>query len=332
MVARLRGVRSRFVPWDDFATLAAAPRFDDILTLLHGRLYEDEAATLAGAGKGVTRFDLVAMVDRVIDRQRKKFARMIPRRREARGCHTAALMGWELEEVKAALRLRSVRGPLEKRPPFVSYILSLTASRDIDHGDSVASFLAGLVRHNHPAAAGVDADIWRERPAVAEREMERHCVQRYLAINDSLPAMVSLATLFLDRINLHRALLFAFADEKTERLLDWHLAGPGRVTADAFRAIADGGSEGAKESVAALFGVHLPEGIDTPSAIVGRVRGGALKRLRLQNMIDPVTPGELILFAEELDVQSANLKLALMAGGAEEKETILARMIDGRLS
>ena len=224
------------------------------------------------------------------------------------------LMRWEVEEVKSAMRYLSFDGfALDRRFSFASLVVNPDAMPAWGSYRSAQEFASVLRKAGHPLAPALDARAFANDPAEGELAISRHFYSGYLpAKAGKFPEAVEYYRDRLDVANVCAAVLLRDAPVNRRESIARLIAGPGVVTAEDITEIAEGPQDAALSVVKKRMGVALKRGAETSATILSiGLRRAFFRRYWMKSLLDPMGLWSLIFFMENLDANSANLKLAI---------------------
>jgi hypothetical protein len=224
------------------------------------------------------------------------------------------LMRWEVEEVKSALRYLSFDGfALDRRFSFASLVVNPAAMPAWGSYRSAGEFVSILRKAGHPLASALDARAFALDHAEGELAISRHFYLEYLPVKASkFPEAVEYHRDRLDIANVLAAVLLRDAPANREESISRLVTGPGAVTAQDITAIAEGSQDVAISVVARRMGVTLKRGSETSATILAMgLRRAFFRRYWMKSLLEPMGLWSLVFFMENLDANSANLKLAI---------------------
>lgn len=305
-VTRLRGLHSRFVPDADIESVAAGRDIPSIMLLLEESVFAGEVNRLKGRGRAIT----FAAAARAVEEGRlaviEKAAALL-RQRNPDAC-APVFARMEMEQIKDALRcIRSGEPVYDKRIRFLALMDGAQWIARLEGIRTVAQFKEELVRAKHPFAAAVDDAL---SPEMAEMKLERFYFNVWLKRNRAYAARCG--TYYADWndiVNLHiGALIRGRAQNGDSR--QYFVEGPGRIRYAEFARMVQMGDAEFRDRAARLLGLPLDrrEGV---AGFAQSLRRAFLRKWKLGAITRPTGLYEILVFFEELDVMTMNLKLAI---------------------
>lgn len=320
VITRLRALRSRFLPDSDMESIASAREIPSVVLLLEDSVFGEEMQKLKLDGQG--------------DMSRAALARAVEEGRQRITGKAAALVrGWipqyfdllfsrrELEQLKEAMRcIRSKEPPSEKGLRFLELSEAGGWTKIWHECRSVGEFKKALVRMRHPMAEGIDETL---EGVEAEVALERYYFGEYLQKRERLLADAQDYFSDLNDItNLHSSSLLrggrhGLAAKK------YFAQGPGRLSEKAFLMLTVVSEIELLGHAGKMLGRQLRY-IPGQTGFAQSIRQAYLRRWRIGAILEPVGPLGILVFLEELDAMSVNLKLALHLGQAPRLEPEMA--------
>lgn len=312
-VTRLLALRSRLPSAPELIRMLETAEMASVAEALRGSAYAGEMDRLAARGEAA--FDPPRMI-RVISegslRLRSRFGDLVRTADETLA--EALLMRWEVEEVKSAMRYLSSDGfALDRRFSFTSLILPPGAAPPWGAYRSAPEFVSLLRKVGHPLAPALDARAFAQDPVAAEFAITRHFFLEYLPVRaERFPEIVEYHHGRLDTANLLTAVLLRDAPANRDEYMARLITGPGAVTADDIAAIATGSSGEVLSVVKKRLGFKLKRGAETSGSILAMgLRRAFFRRHWMRSVLEPMGLWSLVFFMENLDANSANIKLAI---------------------
>ncbi len=307
VVTRLRGLHSRFIPDAEIESVAAGRDISSIMLLLEESVFAGAVSHLKSRGRGAT----VAAVLRAVEEGRLAVienAAALLREWTPNAC--GLVFGrMELEQVKDALRcIRTGEAVYDKRVRFIHLIDGSGWIARLGEFRTGAQFKEALAAANHPFAEAIDGKL---SPAAAETELERFYFTTWLEHHRALAAQCG--TYFADWndiVNLHTGALIRERTQSGGDLRQHFVRGPGRLRYAEFARMTAMGDAEYRDSAARLLRLPLRhrEGL---AGFSQGLRRAYLRTWKLGAITRPTGPYETLVFFEELDVMTMNLKLAI---------------------
>jgi vacuolar-type H+-ATPase subunit C/Vma6 len=224
------------------------------------------------------------------------------------------LMRWEVEEVKSTLRYLTFDGfALDRRFSFTSLVLNPATMPAWGSYRSALEFVLVLRKAGHPLTPALDARAFALDPVEAEFAISRHFYFEYLPVKASkFPEAIEYYRDRLDIVNVCAAVLLRDAPANRRESMTRLITGPGAITSDDIALIAEGSQDAALSVVKKRLGVTLKRGAETSATILSMgLRRAFFRRYWMKSLLEPMGLWSFIFFMENLDANSANLKLAI---------------------
>lgn len=312
-VTRLLALRSRLPSAPELIRMLETAEMTPVAEVLRWSAYGGEMDRLAARGE--TKFDPPRMI-RVINegsvRLRSKFGDLV--RTVDETLAEVLLMRWEVEEVKSTLRYLSFDGfALDRRFSFTPLIVTPGVMPAWGSYRSALEFVSLLRKVEHPLAPALDARAFARDPVGAELAVSRHFFLEYLPVKaERFPEAIEYHRDRLDIANVLAAVLLREATGDREESIARLITGPGAVTADDIAEIASGPSDKVLSVVKKRMGFTLKRGAETSATILAMgLRRAFFRRYWMRSLLEPMGLWSLIFFMENLDANSANIKLAI---------------------
>ena len=311
-VTRLLALRSRLPSAPELIRMLETAEMTHVAEVLRWSAYGGEMDR--SAARGETRFDPPRMI-RVINegsvRLRSRFGDLV--RMVDETLAEVLLMRWEVEEVKSTLRYLSFDGfALDRRFSFTPLIATPGGMPAWGSYRSAVEFVSLLRKAEHPLAPALDARAFARDPVGAEFAISRHFFLEYLPVKaKKFPEVVEYHR---DRLHIATALAAVLLREAPANREDAArlITGPGAVTADDVTAITEGSPDEVLSVVKKRMGFTLKRGAETSATILAMgLRREFYRRYWMRSLLEPMGLWSLGFFMENLDANSANLKLAI---------------------
>ena len=312
-VTRLWALRSRLPSAPDLIRMLETAEMTSVAEVLRWSAYGGEMDRLAARGE--TRFDpprLIRVINEGSVRLRSKFGDLAGTVDETLA--EVLLMRWEVEEIKSALRYLSFDGfALDRRFSFASLVVNPGSMPEWGSYRSAPEFVSLLRKAGHPLAPALDARAFALDPVEGELALSRHFFLKYLPVMaEKFPEAVEYHRDRLDIANVLAAVLLREAPANRTQSIARLITGPGVVTADDITAIANGPQDEVVSVVKKRMGVTLKRGAETSATILAMgLRREFFRRYWMRSVLEPMGLWSFIFFMENLDANSANLKLAI---------------------
>lgn len=307
VVTRLRGLHSRFIPDAEIESAAAGRDISSIMLLLEDSVFADDVSHLKSRGRDAT----VAAVLRAVEEGRlsiiEKAAALVRTWNPEAGNLIFGRM--EMEQIKDALRcIRTGEAVYDKRIRFLPLMDGAQWITRFGELHTVAKFKETLVRGKHPFAAAIDDTL---SAVAAETRLERFFFNAWLTQNHSLAARSD--TYFADWndiVNLHTGALIRGRVPAGGDPGNYFVRGPGRLRLSEFVRLTSMNASEYRGHAARILGLPLRhrEGLAEFSQ---ELRRAYLRKWKLGAITRPTGLYEILVFFEELNVMTMNLKLAI---------------------
>lgn len=312
-ITRLAAIRSRLPSAPDLIRMLETAETSQVAEALRFSPYGGEMDRLSPRGEGKPDpAKLVRIINEGSARLRSSFGELARTADETLA--EVLLMRWEVEEVKSALRYLSSDGfALDRRFSFTSLVVSPNAMPAWGSYRSAPEFVSVLRKAGHPLSMALDARAFARDPVEAELAVSRHFYFEYLPVKASkFPEAIEYHRDRLDIANVCAALLLRDVPANREESVARLITGPGAITTDDIGAIAGGSPDVALLVVKQKMGVVLKRGAETSATILSMgLRRAFFRRYWMKSLLEPTGLWSLIFFMENLDANSANLKLAI---------------------
>lgn len=306
-VTRLRGLHSRFIPDAEIESVAAGRDVSSIMLLLEDSVFADEVSHLKSRGRDATVAAVLRAVEdgrlSIIQKAASLLHQWIP------GAVNLIFGRMELEQIKDALRcIRTGEAVYDKRIRFLPLMDGTQWIARFGEFHTVAKFRQSLVRDAHPFAAAIEETL---SASAAETNLERFFFNAWLAQNHRLAAQCD--TYFADWndiVNLHTGALIRGRMPAGGDPRHYFVRGPGRLRVAEFARLAVMGDAEYRVNAARILGLPLRhhEGL---AGFAQELRRAYLRKWKLAAITRPTGLYEILVFFEELDVMTMNLKLAI---------------------
>ncbi len=319
----MEATRSRFPHREALRRLVN--RFDSELlyTLLQASPFEEE---LLRHLPQRTSDDLVPKGLRIVadgaDRLRRETARRLGRERDL-------ALFWETEGVIRALRYHGAKGvERERRYRFVPLLGPVRSADRWNRSLDTEAFVEFLRQGKHPLAAAIDPASFKEN-----REEGERAILGYLyatLVPRQTCRYPTTAPYYRDRADLtngRTALLVAGVEKGNIDPDRWFVDGGGRIARPLFRSLCRGERKEGIERLSILFGVETD---DAPIAFARRIEHWVEGRQFRRGVENPLGPNRVLWLMTELDHRVADLRSALIFGGAGAPADETASLFMGR--
>jgi len=317
---RLKALRSRFVPDAEMESFAAGREATSIILGLEDSVFSGQMQRLKEKGeKAISHASLVRAVEEGRMDVIKKTAELV--RRWIPECFDLLFSRRELEQLKEAMRcIRLKEPPYERRLRFLE--LSETGGwADSWPGyRSAAGFKNALEKLGHPMAEGIDET---REGAEAEISLERFYFGKYL--EKRTPLAGDAGNYFSDlndMANLNSAALLR-GQPSGKNAEKYYIGGTGRLLKKEFLML----TTMSDTELSGYAGKILGRELKCKPGLTGfaqALRQAYLRRWRINAILHPLGPLEILTFMEELDAMAMNLKLALSLSQAPAPEPEMA--------
>lgn len=318
VVTRLRCLHSRFIPDAEIDSVAAGRDISSIMLLLEESVFADEVSHLKSRGRGAT----VAAVLRAVEEGRltiiEKAAALLRQwNPEAFGLIFGRM---EMEQIKDALRcIRTGEAVYDKRVRFIGLFDGMRWAARLGEFHTVAQFKEALARAAHPFAAAIDDKL---APVPAEAYLECFFFNTWLKKNHALAAQCD--TYFADWndiVNLHTGALIRGRGPAGGDPRQYYIHGPGRLRLSEFVRLTAMSEAEYRGNAARLLGLpqRPREGL---AGFSQGLRQAYLRKWKLGAITRPTGLYEILVFFEELDVMTMNLKLAIGLSEMARAQTV----------
>lgn len=307
VVTRLRGLHSRFISDAEIESVAAGRDVSSIMLLLEESVFADEVSHLKSRGRDAT----VAAVLRAVEEGRltiiEKAAALLRAWNPEAGNLVFGRM--EMEQIKDALRcIRTGEAVYDKRIRFLPLMDGPPWITRFVEFHSVAKFKETLVRAKHPFADAINDQL---SAAAAETNLERFFFNAWLTQNSALAAQSE--TYFADWndiVNLHTGALIRGRVPAGGDPRHYFVRGPGRLRLAEFVRLTAMSDAEYRGGAARIVGLTLRHH-DGLVGFAQELRRAYLRKWKLGAITRPTGLYEILVFFEELDVMTMNLKLAI---------------------
>lgn len=311
VIARLRGLHSRFISDADIESIAAGRDISSIMLLLEESVFADETSRLKGHSRGATPDAVLRAVEdgrlAIIQKAAAMLCQWDPK-----ACNF--IFGrLELEQIKDALRcIRTGEPVYDKRMRFLPLFDGARWTGRVGEFNTIAKFKEALAAEAHPFAAAIDVSL---SPPEQEADLERFYFTKWLSHNRALAAQCD--TYFADWndiVNLH---IGALIRDRTVAGGDprlYFVRGPGRLRMAEFARLTAMGEAEFRSNAARVLRLPLRHRNGLAGFSQG-LRWAYLRKWKLGAITRPSGPYEILVFFEELDVMTMNLKLAIGLSG-----------------
>jgi vacuolar-type H+-ATPase subunit C/Vma6 len=312
-VTRLSALKSRLPSAPELIRMLETAEMTPVAEVLRWSAYGGEMDRLAARGEA--KFDpprLIRVINEGSVRLRSSFGDLA--RTVDEELAEVLLMRWEVEEVKSALRYLSFDGfALDRRFSFTSLIVNPASMPEWGSYRSAVEFVSLLRKAGHPLAPELDALAFARDSVEAELAISRHFYFEYLPVKaGKFPEVIEYHRDRLDIANVLAAVLLREAPANRGQSVSRLITGPGAVTADDLTAIAAGSQDEVVSVVKKRMGVALKRGAETSATILAMgLRREFFRRYWMRSVLEPMGLWSFIFFMENLDANSANLKLAI---------------------
>lgn len=315
---RLRGMRARFVPETELESISAGRDLPSVVLLLGDSLFADEIDRLKAGGRETTLPPLMRAIEDGRQAAIRAAARIVNERNPGAFAFVFARM--EIEQIKDAMRCIRLGEPVyEKRFGFLALSASPQWTGVWSSFRSLAQFRQFLVKTAHPFARAVD-DEAASQP-MAELKLERHFFGHWLKSNARFNAECGNYFADLnDMVNLHTcALLRGHVPSSGDPRL-YFVKGPGRLRQADFEQMTVLPDMEFRDFAARRTGLTLKfrEGV---AGFSQTLRQAFLRRWRLAAISRPTGLLEILVFLEELNAMTMNVKLAVAAGAGKKRRS-----------